>query len=66
MPSSTPSISAVQLRSNGLNHEAETWIEPVGLLAYTLTSAITTNSASVKISRLSRTVWIRADSSMPR
>jgi len=33
MPSSTPSINAVKLRSNGLNQEAETWIEWVGLFA---------------------------------
>ena len=66
MPSSTPSTSAPQLRSNGLNQDAVTWIESTGLFAYTLISATTTNSASVNSSMPSRTVWMRAESSIPR
>ena len=42
------------------------WTELAGLFAYTLISATTVNSASVKISRPRSIVWIRADSSIPR
>src|SRR5215468_6904027 len=66
MPSRTPSISAPQLRLNGLNQSAVGLIDADGWPVYTLISATTANSANVKISRLSRAAWMRAESSMPR
>ena len=53
--------------ANGLNHEIDGLIEPLGgWLPNTLTKATTENSARINTSMLSSACWMRAESSMPR
>src|ERR1700752_2924673 len=62
-----PADNAPQLRPIGLNQDSDGWIaSSPAFPLYTLTRQTIEKIARVRSSRLSRTTWVRADSSMPR